>query len=412
MEAMLKNRPQTTIAQPTWATVREIKLTDLRSWPDNPRTIRPERLEQLKQALGADRDMLWARPLIALPDGTVFSGNQRLRAATELGWKTIPVVTVDLDADQARLWALRDNNSYGEWDEPALAEILAGLESSGVDLALSGFADRDLDRILAHLTPPADPDDAPDLRTGSTRSQPGEVYELGGHRLLCGDATDHEQLALLLGDTRPELLWTDPPYGVNYVGKTRRALTIANDGSNAIEVFQAAIIAADRFLGPSARFYVCVPGGSSGTGFRLALTEVGWHLHQSLVWVKNSIVIGHGDHQAQHEEILYGWTNGPGRPGRGRHKGSRWYGGNNASTVFFVDRPSRSEQHPTMKPIALIGAQLSNSSLRGDAVLDLFAGSGSTLIACEQLGRRCFAVEIDPAYCDVIRDRYEAFTRG
>lgn len=204
------------------------------------------------------------------------------------------------------------------------------------------------------------------------------------------------------------MVWTDPPY----VGKTARKLRIQNDGSEAVEVFAAAIRAADPVVEPSARFYVCVPGGPLGSGFRVALDEAGWRLHQSLVWVKQKFVLGHGDHQLQHEEILYGWTAGPGRPGRGRHQGSRWQGGNNASSVFFVDRPARSEAHPTMKPVALIAAQLTNSSVRGDAVLDPFAGSGSTLIACEQTGRRCFAVELDPAYCDVVRRRYEEFTGG
>src|SRR5439155_9917636 len=126
------------------------------------------------------------------------------------------------------------------------------------------------------------------------------------------------------------------------------------------DVFAAALRAVDPLLAPSARFYVCVPAGPLGTGFRLALEQVGWRLHQTLVWVKNSIVLGHGDHQLQHEDILYGWKPGPGRPGRGRHKGSRWYGGNTQASVFFVDRPARSDEHPTMKPIGLIAAQLAN----------------------------------------------------
>jgi DNA modification methylase len=177
-------------------------------------------------------------------------------------------------------------------------------------------------------------------------------------------------------------------------------------------LFEAALRAADPLLGPSARFYVAAPAGPQGTAFRLALAAVGWRHHQTLVWVKNSLVLGHSDHHFQHEEILYGWRPGPGRPGRGRHAGSRWYGDNNQSSVFFVDRPTRSAEHPTIKPIALIAAQLANSSRRGDTVLDLFAGSGSTLVACEQLGRRCLAVELDPRCCDVVRRRYEEYSDG
>src|SRR5439155_19948903 len=163
--------------------VVEMRLEQLRQWPENPRTIKPERLEQLKQALSEDRAMLRARPLLALPDGTVIAGNQRLRAARELGWATIPVITVALEPERARLWALRDNNPYGDWDEPALGELLAELAGGGVDLALSGFAGGELDRLLAGIEPAADPDDAPPLPAGEPDSQPGRIYELGPHRL-------------------------------------------------------------------------------------------------------------------------------------------------------------------------------------------------------------------------------------
>jgi DNA modification methylase len=208
------------------------------------------------------------------------------------------------------------------------------------------------------------------------------------------------------------VLWTDPPYGVAYVGRTARALTIANDNVEAPALLEAALHMADALLAPAAPFYLATPAGPQGTPFRLALERLGWRHHQTLVWVKNAPVLGHSDHHFQHEEILYGWRPGPGRPGRGRQQGSRWYGDNSQSSVFFVNRPARSEQHPTMKPVALIAAQLANSSRRGDAVLDLFAGSGSTLIACEQLARRCCAVELDPGYCDVIRRRYQEYSDG
>jgi ParB-like nuclease domain len=168
--------------------VQERPLSALSPWPGNPRTIAPERLEQLKQALAADREMLQARPLLALPDGTVIAGNQRLRAARELGWATIPVVTVDLEPERAQLWALRDNSPYGDWDEPALAELLAELAEGGVELALSGFAGGEIDRLLAGLQSPSDPDDAPPLPEREPDSQLGRIYQLGPHRLACGDA--------------------------------------------------------------------------------------------------------------------------------------------------------------------------------------------------------------------------------
>jgi DNA modification methylase len=382
----------------------------LRCWPDNPRRIAPERLADLKCALVADREMLVARPLLVLPDGTVFAGNARLLAAHELGWETIPVIVVDLEWERARVWALRDNNSYGEWDEPVLAELLAELAEGGFDLALTGFESRDLERILDGMVRSADPDDAPDAPAGAPESRLGEVYELGPHRLLCGDARDAAQLRELMDGESADVVWTDPPYGVSYVGKTKDALRLRNDNPDGLSaLLGAALAAVDAVFAPGGRFYIAAPAGPLGTEFRLAVRAAGWDLHQTLVWVKQTPVLGHSDYHYSHEDILYGWKPGSGRPGRGRHRGSRWYGDNAQSSVFLIDRPSRSVAHPTMKPVELIVRQLRNSSRRGQRVLDPFAGSGSTLIACEQLGRCCYATEIDPAYCDVIRARYQEY---
>jgi DNA modification methylase len=173
-----------------------------------------------------------------------------------------------------------------------------------------------------------------------------------------------------------------------------------------------ALRAATPLLAAGASFYVCSPAGPQGTSFRTALAEAGWVHRQTLVWVKNTMVLGHSDYHYRHEEILYGHLPGAGRPGRGNHPGTHWYGGNDQTSVFMVDRPIRSELHPTIKPTALIEPMLANSSRRGEHVYDPFAGSGSTLIACEQSNRRCLAVELDPAYCDVIRQRYEALRHG
>jgi hypothetical protein len=396
---------------PTVSGPREVPLTELRPWPENPRSIRPDRLADLKKALEADREMLEARPLIALPDGMVICGNQRLLAAQELGWHSLPVITVDLDRQRARLWALRDNGSYGAWNETALAEVLAELELEGVELALTGFADRDLDRILAGLAGPLEPD-VP-LPSAEPDSQPGTVYELGSHRLACGEAADSALLSELFADARPTLVWTDPPYGVGYVGKTAQRLTIRNDTSAALgDLLSDALHAATPLLAAGASFYICCPAGPQGTTFRSSLVEAGWVHRQTLVWVKNAIVLGHGDYHYQHEEILYGHLPGPGRAGRGNHPGTRWYGDNSQSSVFLVDRPVRSDLHPTIKPVGLIEPMLANSSRRGEYVYDPFAGSGSTLIACERTGRRCLVVEVDPAYCDVIRQRYDEVHHG
>jgi hypothetical protein len=200
------HRVPATVPVPRVRPLRRMLISRLRPWPDNPRTISEERLADLKRSLIADPEMLLARPLVALPDGTVISGNQRLRAAIELGWHRIPTVTADLDPEHARLCALRDNNSYGDWDQPLLAELLGNLVADGIDMTLAGFADADLDRILGSLPTLADPDDVPDLPTTAPRSRLGGVYELGPHRLACGDARDSDLLATLARADTPELL--------------------------------------------------------------------------------------------------------------------------------------------------------------------------------------------------------------
>jgi DNA modification methylase len=395
------------------AHVTEVALERLRPWDRNPRRIAPAELENLKLALVDDREMLWARPLIALLDGTVVCGNMRLLAARELGWKTIPVLKVDLDRERAAVWAVRDNGHWGRWDEPALAELLGELEREGLDLLLIGFSSSELDRYLVPMAAPADPDEAPPLPSGRPRSKRGQVYQLGAHRLACGDARDRALLARLMDDELGSLLLTDPPYGISYRGKTSRGLRIENDDADGLSaLLEQAFAVVDGVLEPNAPFYVFSPAGPQGTTFRIALDETGWKLHQSLVWVKNAIVLGHSDHHYAHEDVLYGHRAGPGRPGRGRHAGTRWYGDNSQSSVLFAARPARSEQHPTMKPVALLEPMIRHSSRRHEIVLDPFIGAGSTLIACQRTGRRCFGVELDPGYCDVVRARFEELTGG
>lgn len=206
------------------------------------------------------------------------------------------------------------------------------------------------------------------------------------------------------------MLWTDPPYGVDYVGKTKDALTIQNDTGD-IEGFLLAVFGAcDAVLAPGARFYVACPAVQRGTQFRLAVNGAGWTLHQTLVWVKDSMVLGHSDYHYRHEDILYGWKPGPGRIGRGAHEGTRWYGDHSQTSVFEVPRPKRNAEHPTMKPVELVTRCLANSARRGDVILDTFGGSGTTLLAAEAQGLDARLMEVDPRYCDVIVARWEAHT--
>lgn len=209
-----------------------------------------------------------------------------------------------------------------------------------------------------------------------------------------------------MGGERAALIWTDPPYGVEYVGKTKDALTIQNDGAEGLPgLLVAAFGNATGACTPGTPWYIAHPPGALCLTFGDAIRAVGWRLHQTLIWVKDSMVLGHSDYHFKHEPIYYGFTPGDGRPGRGNHDGSRWRGDHSQVSVFEVPRPKRSEEHPTMKPPALIAHCVGNSSGRGDGVLDLFGGSGSTAVACEQTDRRGYLCEIDPRYVAVTLDR-------
>jgi DNA modification methylase len=226
-----------------------------------------------------------------------------------------------------------------------------------------------------------------------------------------GDATKKEDVARLMGGEKAICMWTDPPYGVKYIGKTKEALTIENDDAGGLYcLLFDAFTNAQFACVDSGHFYIAHPPGALSLTYGDVIRKLGWRLHQTLVWVKDSMVLGHADYHYRHEPIYYGYFPGDGRPGRGKHEGTLWVGNHSQTTIFEIPRPKRSESHPTMKPVALIEAQLVNSTPIEGSVLDLFLGSGSTLIACEKLDRKCYGMEIDPHYCDVIIKRWEDFT--
>jgi site-specific DNA-methyltransferase (adenine-specific) len=229
--------------------------------------------------------------------------------------------------------------------------------------------------------------------------------------VLCGDSTVPADVERLMNGAKASILWTDPPYGVSYVGKTKRALTIHNDGAADLpELLRRFMAAATVVLEPSSPFYVAAPAGPLFAVFLKAVAVAGWRYHQEIVWRKDQMVLGHSDYHYIHEPLLYGYLAGPGRPGRGLHAGTRWFGDHSQVSVIDCPRPKRSEEHPTMKLVALIERCLHNSSRPASRVLDLFGGSGSTLIACEQTGRVAYLCEIDPRYVDVICKRFQEHT--
>jgi len=354
------------------------------------------------------------KPIVARREGDggiVIAGNHQLAAAQQLGWTHIAVVWVDDDDITAKAFALADNRTadLGTYDETDLLAMLQAVHEADIDLfAATAYDEGALADLVAALTAVAPGQDTePGAAPADPITQPGDLVLLGEHRLLCGDATAPANVERLMDGCLADCLWTDPPYGVDYVGKTADALTIQNDTEGDIEALVSGAFAlAATVLEPGAAVYCAHPAGARGLVFARLFAEA-FSFRQGLVWNKGQMVLGHSDYHYSHEPILYGYTAAPGRRGRG---GEGWYGDNSQTSVIDVPKPLASIEHPTSKPVELIEHCLRNSTPAGAGVLDLFAGSGSTLIACENLSRRCYAMEIDPGYCDVIVDRWERHT--
>ena len=401
------------MAQITWHNeIRRIK--DLIPYVANPRQITEKQAKDLKKSL--DKFGL-ADPLVINTDNTIIGGHQRKKILETL-MGVAPDFEVDvrvpdreLSIDESRELNVRLNKNVAGWDFDILANNFE-LE----DLKEWGFEDSDLDLDLWLPEAPDDVepqiDKAEELRV-KWGVESGQLWKLGEHRLICGDCTDKAVVERVMQGERAVCMWTDPPYGVDYVGKTKDALTIENDGADGLEgLLLESFLVADDVLETGVPYYVAHPPGALQVVFLNTVLAVGWKIHEQLVWVKDSMVLGHSDYHYRHEPILYGWTSGEGRSGRGKHEGSRWYGDNSQTSVFEMPRPKRSAEHPTMKPPELVEAHLQNSTQRNGIVYDPFLGSGTTLIACERLNRKCRAVEISPAYVAVAIQRWVDVTGG
>lgn len=327
----------------------------------------------------------------------------------------VPTVHVRLAPGQADAYRIASNRTVelGGWDQTKLADLLTKIAGEVGGLVGVGFTPTEMNEQIAAITRKSkaakDPEALPAVPAPrSVRLRLGDLVCMGAHRLLVGDATDPDSLARALGALRGNSLCTDPPYGVIYSGGTDERLTILNDDPEGLRsLLRRSFAAVDPLLLPGASLYVFHPAGPQSKEFLDEFCNVGWSHRQGLVWVKNSLVLGRSDYQYRHEPILYGFKPGPGRLGRG---GKAWYGGNDAASVLEVPKPTASRDHPTAKPVRLLELLLRNSTRRGDVVVDPFAGSGSTLIACELLGRTFVGLELDPRYAQVIVDRWEAYT--
>ncbi|HEV2773894.1 MAG TPA: DNA modification methylase [Thermoleophilaceae bacterium] len=376
-------------------------IASLRPHPRNPRR---GDLEAVKNSL---RHHGQYRPIVANGrTGEVLAGNHVLRAARELGFSEIAATFVDLSEEEALKLVLVDNRTsdLAGYDDELLIELLEGLG----DLSGTGFDEAALDDLLDEVVPaPYEEEELPPPPS-EPRTRPGDHYALGDHRLVCADAIDARDLERLMAGDEAALLWTAPPYGVAYEGRTADRLRLRNDRPDGLEeLLRRAFAAIDGALSAGAALYVAHPAGPQSATFLRAFSDQGWSLRQTLVWVKDALVLGHADYHFRHEPILYGYKPGTGRLGRGA---SGWHGDHAQSSVLEVARPRAACEHPTMKPVELVEIGLRNSSRRKDLVLDPFAGSGSTLVAADRLGRRARLIELDPAYCDVIVDRFERLT--
>ncbi|MFN0030290.1 MAG: DNA modification methylase [Acidimicrobiales bacterium] len=351
------------------------------------------------------------KPIVARSDGTVIAGNHTLQAARSLGWTHIAVVQTDDDDVTAKAFALADNRTaeLGDYDQQLLADLIGQVQEVDADLlAATGWDTDAITTLLAQInavaplpTVAGDPDDVPPTAPAITVL--GDVWVLGPHRLVCGDATVPTVMDRLMANTLADMVWTDPPYGVSYVGKTADALTIDNDNLNTDDLLLFLSAAFTNTLAacrPGASWFVASPPGPIQLTFLQVLVALDIY-RQGLVWIKDQFVLGRSDYHYRHEPILYGWAPGAAhQPPPDRTQDSIWE----------IPRPKRNADHPTMKPVALIERAITNHTTRGQAVLDPFAGSGSTLLAAHGVGRVARLIELDPRYCDVICKRYQLAT--
>lgn len=355
--------------------------------------------DQVTRIASSIREFGFLNPVLIDKDFNIIAGHGRVMAAKKLGLDEVPVLFVEgLTEAQRKAYILADNRlgELADWDMDLVTSELEALQELDFDIDLTGFELPDEDPVGDIIE-----DEIPE--EVETRCKPGDIWKLGEHRLICGDSTDIDVIEKLMGGRKADLLITDPPYNVDYVGKTKDALKIQNDkmdNDSFRQFLRDAFTSADAVMRAGAVFYIW-HADSEGYNFRGACNDIDWKVRECLIWNKNSMVMGRQDYQWKHEPCLYGWKEGASH---------LWASDRKQVTVLDFDRPTKSEMHPTMKPVTLFAYQISNNTHESDAVLDLFGGSGTSIIACEQLKRNCYTCELDPHYCDVIIQRWENMT--
>lgn len=413
------------------------KVSDLLPYARNARTHSDAQVSQLAASI---KEFGFNNPVAVDGDGMILCGHGRVMAAQKLGMTEIPTVCLShLSDTQKKAYILADNKLAlnAGWDNDMLKVELEDLKFSNFDLDLVGFSTEELDEIMNQdEEPEVEDDDYTVAVPQEPKAKSGEVYILGKHRLMCGDSTSIQDVEKLMGggEYQADLLLTDPPYNVDYEGGTDKKLKIKNDNMED-QAFRQFLIdvykAADHVMKPGVPFYIW-HADSEGANFRGAAKDMGWQIRECLIWVKNSLVLGRQDYQWRHEPCLYGWKAGAAHYFTDSRAEStviedqvnvdklskdelktlckKLLDPGIETTIIREKKPSINDVHPTMKPVKLFGRLVKNSSKRNDIVLDLFGGSGTTIVACEQLNRRAYLMELDPAYVDVIIDRYQKLT--
>lgn len=375
--------------------VQDVSIDKIKPYKNNPR----DNEAGVDAVANSIKEFKWQQPIVVDENNVIIVGHTRYLAAKKLGLKEVPVkVATGLTPEQVKAYRLADNKTgeLTDWDMGLLDDELADI--ADIDMSDFGF---DLD--LGDDEAKAQEDDFDEEVPEEPKSKLGQIFKLGRHRLMCGDSTNPEMVKKLVGGVQCDLLLTDPPYNVGYEGKQKSKMTIKNDRQEDDEFYKFlfdAFNAAKDNLKQGASFYIWY-ASSEAANFNNAANNSGLSVREELIWEKNNLVMGRQDYQWKHEPCLYGWVEG------GSHS---WYSDRKQTTVMHFDKPQRSDLHPTMKPVALFDYQIKNSTKSGDVVLDLFGGSGTTIMACEQDGRNACVMEYDPKYVDVIIKRWEDFT--
>lgn len=382
--------------------IKTKKLVEIHPYPGNPRK-NDGAVDAVAESI---RQCGYVAPIIVDEEGVILAGHTRYKALQKVGYTEAQVVVKEgLTEEQKKKYRLLDNktNELASWDFELLAQELEGLD----------FGSLHLDWGIQNEPTVVEDHYEPELPE-SPKSKAGDVYQLGSHRLMCGDSTSLDDVKKLVGGGEMDMLLTDPPYNVNYSGKAGKIKNDNMDDDKFREFLRLAFFSAKEVMKPGAAFHIW-HADSEGYNFRGACQDVGLKIRQCLIWIKNAPVIGRQDFQWQHEPCLsgenpdeetydpclYGWKDG---------SSHHWYKKRKEKTVLHFDKPTASREHPTMKPILLFDYEMQCNTEPGDKVLDLFAGSGTTIMAAEQNGRIAYCMEYDPKYVDVIIDRWEKFT--